>query len=495
SDVIHPVAGFVARNGGTITNCTATGEVTGKDYVGGFVCWNVNGIITYCKATGNVNGYDDVGGFVGQNQDNGKITECKAEGDVTGDINCTGGFVGWNVNGTITGCKAEGNVRGKNFVGGFAGGNADDGTITNCTATGKVTGKDVVGGFVGWNKELGEVSSCIAKGNVTGYIKIGGFAGVNSGLIEYCIAYGSVNVKKRVEEDVAGVIGNGRVLNKKKTAIGAITTMMLAGTVGGVAFGTIGLDKAGSKLRDAWDSVKAFFNEKVMTNSNYKKVIGALIALGIAAIIIIVPISLSKKKHMDVPVGGFVGENDGKIENCTSSGKATVKKVSMNVAVGGFAGINGATGTIINCEAEEDVHASTKLSGKAGGFVGNNNGKVIVSKFSGASVYLSTGSLYKDDCCGGFAGKNDAGGSIDWCDVGQVKVEPMGDGKKIEKRVATIETTHKTKGGGLIGVAGKLSSTTNCTYSARRKSKTGEVGINSCYKKEKLAIVTNCIAK
>ena len=71
----------------------------------------------------------------------------------------------------------------------------------------------------------------------------------------------------------------------------------------------------------------------------------------------------------------------------------------------------------------------------------------------------------------------------------------MGNDKKTEKRVATIETTHKTKGGGLIGVAGKLSSTTNCTYDARRKSKMGEVGINSCYKKEKGAIVTNCIAK
>ena len=80
--------------------------------------------------------------------------------------------------------------------------------------------------------------------------------------------------------DAASAIGNGKVLDKKKkAAIGAITTMMLVGAIGGVAFETIGLDKAGSKLRDAWNSVKTFFNKKVMTNSNYKKVIVALIGL------------------------------------------------------------------------------------------------------------------------------------------------------------------------------------------------------------------------
>ena len=103
--------------------------------------------------------------------------------------------------------------------------------------------------------------------------------------------------------------------------------------------------------------------------------------------------------------------------------------------------------------------------------------------------------MSKDDCCGGFAGKNNAGGIIDCCDVGQAKVKPMGNDKKVEKRVVTIETTHKTKGGGLIGVAGKLSITTNCTYRAKRKSIVGRVWANSCYKKEKGAIVTNCIGK
>ncbi|MDE5853354.1 MAG: hypothetical protein K2G97_04845 [Oscillospiraceae bacterium] len=509
------VGGFVGLNYGKILNCTATGEVTGNEKVGGFVGDNYSGAIIDCKATENVNGNESVGAFVGCN-DNGTIIGCTGEGNVIGMVKFVGGFVGYNDNGTITDCTATGDVSGISDVGGFVGCN-NNGAITDCTATGEINAKEeadgnepeeasgneegefvggFVGGFVGCNEKTGKITNCAATGNVKGKIDVGGFAGKTEegGEITNCNSIGNVIVTGNNPSDA---IGNGKVLDKKKkAAIGTITAMTLLGaTVGGVAFGIIDFDKAGSKLRNAWDSVKAFFNEKVMTNSNYKKVIGALIALGIAAIIIIVPISLSQKKHIDVPVGGFVGENGGKIENCTSSGKVTVKKVSMHVSVGGFAGINGATGTITNCEAEEDVHANTKLSGKAGGFVGNNNGKVVGSKFSGASVYLSTGSLYKDDCCGGFAGKNDAGGSIDWCDVGQAKAESMGDDKKTKKRAATIETTNKTKGGGLVGVAGKLSSTTNCTYNARRKSKTGEVGINSCYKKEKLAIVTNCYAK
>ncbi|MDE5600360.1 MAG: hypothetical protein K2I60_01960, partial [Oscillospiraceae bacterium] len=40
------VGGFVGLNGiGTITNCNATGVVTGNDFVGGFAGWN-SGTIT-----------------------------------------------------------------------------------------------------------------------------------------------------------------------------------------------------------------------------------------------------------------------------------------------------------------------------------------------------------------------------------------------------------------------------------------------------------------
>ncbi len=492
------IGGFVGENEGTITECQATGNVTGNEYVGGFAGDNSSfATITDCTATGEATGNEYVGGFVGENSNNGTITNCTATGNVTGNTD-VGGFVGWNIDkGKITGCQATGNVNGLVSVGGFVGENQEGGIITTCTAEGEVTGNTDVGGFAGDNISfslIATITNCTARGKVKGKETVGGFVGFKRGIITNCHSTGNVGVTRNNPFD--DTIGNGKTLDKKKVVKGTITGILLAGTVGGVAFGTIGFDKAGSALRNAWNGVKTFFNEKVMSNSNYKKVIGALIAFGIAAIIIIVPIEeFRKKNHIDIPIGGFVGYNGGKIENCTSSGKVTVEKVSMCVSVGGFAGYNEVTGTITNCEAEEYVHANTKLSGKAGGFVGDNNGMIYESKFNGERVYLSTGILYKDDCCGGFAGKNSAGGVIDWCEVGEVKAEPVGYGKKVGKGITTVETTNKTKGGGLVGVAGKLSNTTNCTYKTRRKVNIGEVGVKVCYKIETGAIVINCYSK
>ncbi len=403
---------------------------------------------------------------------------------MTGEKN-VGGFVGINCNGTIATCTAEGNVTGNEYVGGFVGGN-NGGTINDCTAYVNVIGNAYVGGFVGKDEGTINGAEVIVKKQANELEEN------EKGKIINCHSIGNVTV---IGNNTLDAVGNGKVLNKKKVVTGTIMGILLAGTAGGVAFGTVGFDKAGNTLKNAWDSVKTFLNEKVTTNSDYKNVIGALIAFGIAAIIIIIPIEFHKKNHIDIPIGGFVGYNGGKIENCTSSGKVTVEKVSMCVSVGGFAGYNEVTGTITNCEAEEYVHANTKLSGKAGGFVGDNNGMIYESKFNGERVYLSTGILYKDDCCGGFAGKNSAGGVIDWCEVGEVKAEPVGYGKKVGKGITTVETTNKTKGGGLVGVAGKLSNTTNCTYKTRRKVNIGEVGVKVCYKIETGAIVINCYSK
>ncbi|MBN2137751.1 MAG: hypothetical protein JW720_08090, partial [Sedimentisphaerales bacterium] len=89
------VGGLVGYNSnGSITDCYATGPVTGDDRVGGLVGRNKDGDISNCYATGSVDGYDYVGGLVGGNF-NGSITDCCATGPVTGDYR-VGGLVGRN---------------------------------------------------------------------------------------------------------------------------------------------------------------------------------------------------------------------------------------------------------------------------------------------------------------------------------------------------------------------------------------------------------------
>jgi hypothetical protein len=152
------VGGLVGCNDkGTITNCYATGAVSGGNRVGGLVGEN-GGIITACYATGAVSdGHNFVGGLAGSNCNYGTITNCYATGVVTGRYT-VGGLVGWNVGSTITNCYATGAVNGHGAIGGLAGWN-EEGTITNCYATGVVTRSSYGGGLVGGNRK-GTVAGC-----------------------------------------------------------------------------------------------------------------------------------------------------------------------------------------------------------------------------------------------------------------------------------------------------------------------------------------------
>ncbi len=156
----NAVGGLVGQNGGTISNCHASGSVDGVFYVGGLVGQN-GGTISNCHASGTVNSIstvDDpsanVGGLVGLNS--GTISNSYAEGNVTYE---TGPFL-WYVGGLV----------GENF-----------GTIGNSYATGKVKGTDHVGGLVGCNH--GTIGNSYATGKVEGITQVGGLIGSNYGTI------------------------------------------------------------------------------------------------------------------------------------------------------------------------------------------------------------------------------------------------------------------------------------------------------------------------
>ncbi len=70
-------------------------------------------------------------------------------------------------------------------------------------------------------------------------------------------------------------------------------------------------------------------------------------------------------------VGGIVGENYGRIQNCTFTGT-----VSGQTNVGGISGINGSTGTVQNCRMNGSVFGENMT----GGMVGYNRGIIIKGK-------------------------------------------------------------------------------------------------------------------
>ncbi len=398
--------GLVGKNEGTITNCYATGNVSGS-ISGGLVGKN-EGTITDCYTTGNVevrrvNSYDNSiyagGGLVGYNS--GVITNCYATGNVKdrGDV---GGLVGYN-SGSITNCYATGNVKGDSGgVGGLVGENK--GSIMNCYATGNVSGGGGYyvnhnGGLVGSNYG-GTITNCYATGNVRGSTS-GGLAGYNIGTITDCYAIGNVS-----GGTVGGLVGsneNYEEYNKPKIK-GTITNCYATGNVksGSISGGLAGYNSG--TITDCY----ATGNVNGSTS------------------------------------GGLVGENKGAITNCYAMGNVsgTVSKPSEN-NIGGLVGSN-VGGVITSCYATGDVNGGT-----AGGLVGSN--KNYEESYREPEIKGTITNCYamgnvNGSTVGGLMGRNE--GTITNCyAIG--KVSGLG-----------------TSVGGLVGVVDDVSSpkTTNSYY-------------------------------
>ena len=157
SDSTAYVGGICGYNNGSIQNCCnsvkATATVTGSSICVGGICGENWGSIENCSNSGPVEGSGSiatVGGICGVN-DGGRITSCSNSCDVTGS-GSVGGICGYNDGGRITNCSNSGSVEGSGSiatVGGICGEN--DGTVTNCSNSGPVTGSGEVGGICGEN--------------------------------------------------------------------------------------------------------------------------------------------------------------------------------------------------------------------------------------------------------------------------------------------------------------------------------------------------------
>jgi len=138
-----------------IYNCDATGKVSGKNYVGGFVGGMKKGTIEKCYSTGDVyynvplTGYnsDDTGGFAGQIFD-GNIKNSFANGDVFG-AGASGGFAGYISNTKIENCYGAGivSVEEGSKTTGFAGFTVNASSVQYCYSLGDVSGPFSVSGF------------------------------------------------------------------------------------------------------------------------------------------------------------------------------------------------------------------------------------------------------------------------------------------------------------------------------------------------------------
>ncbi len=129
------VGGLVGRNdaGAWILNCFAAGSVEGTSQsIGGLLGSSRATNMEISYASGPVIGLGpNVGGLIGENLDDSTVTNCYATGAVTGRER-TGGLVGNNRSSWISRCYAVGRVTGTPpSVGGLIGESADS-TVTAC---------------------------------------------------------------------------------------------------------------------------------------------------------------------------------------------------------------------------------------------------------------------------------------------------------------------------------------------------------------------------
>ncbi|USG66548.1 InlB B-repeat-containing protein [Brevibacillus ruminantium] len=146
------VGGLIGANdyNGAISKSYATGTVEGNKHAGGLVGYNYGSILE-SNASGAVQAVDEVGGLAGRSNKASSIQLSFATGEVTGRY-YVGGLVGMN-EGYIGDAYATGSVTGDQVVGGLVGVH-DSERIVDTYATGAVVAnmtRSGVGGLVGIN--------------------------------------------------------------------------------------------------------------------------------------------------------------------------------------------------------------------------------------------------------------------------------------------------------------------------------------------------------
>jgi hypothetical protein len=131
--------------------------------------------------------------------------------------------------------------------------------------------------------------------------------------------------------------------------------------------------------------------------------------------------SVGSVQYAQYRYGGFIGSNYGAINECYAESAISGGTNNEGYA-GAFVGGNFSSGVIVNCHASGSVEA-TRGTIQAGGFVGQNEGKVQNS-YTTATVSSTVGGN-----AGGFVGGNDASGTVSksWS-VGNVTVSSASRG-------------------------------------------------------------------
>ena len=381
------IGGLVGRNhSGAISDSSASGAVSGQQWIGGLVGTNAAGAtISSSHATGNVTGTDpsmssDIGGLVGYN--GGTIEDSYHKTGTVSGYERIGGLVGYSYQGTIKDDSyATGAVMGNSEVGGLVGRN-EDGTIRDSHATGTVTGTDMtqnsgrVGGLVGANNGGTIEDSYHETGAVTGHREVGGLVGLNAG----------------TTSTISTSHATGNVTGTETTDPDMFGSTGIGGLVGTNEDGTI-------RASHATGTVTGSERSGEYTGGNTGGLVGTNQAGTIRA-----SYSTGTVRGAD-NIGGLVGANtySGSSTGTIEDSYHETGAVTGHHKVGGLVGWN-EHGTIRASYSKGTVKGAEDI----GGLVGRNKNGTVLASYATGDV-IGTG---MSRVAGGLVGRNWRGASI-----------------------------------------------------------------------------------
>ncbi|HUT31615.1 MAG TPA: GLUG motif-containing protein [Sedimentisphaerales bacterium] len=234
------VGGLVGYNSGNISNCYASGSVSGGSGVGGLIGENwveTDGgsiFISNCYSAGSVSADGIAGGLIGASvvddivySGSIFISDCYSGGSVSADgaESTAGGLIGASGllsseigSSVITNCYSGSSVSANRDAGGLIGRSFDD-DVSNCYATGSVSGP-------GWNAGLiagfcSNVSNCYATGSVSG--------GHNFGLFSTLVSCYHTDSGCFWDTETSGVLIGYHGIGKTTSEMKMLSTFISAG--------------------------------------------------------------------------------------------------------------------------------------------------------------------------------------------------------------------------------------------------------------------------
>ncbi len=256
SDYVGGIVGYSDEGAAdtTITNCSVTFDISGRNEVGGIGGHLRHAEITGCTVNADISGAASVGGVAGLWGWNNPTIQTTT---ITGTINATGSYIGGVVGqvghtGTITGITPDITITTtatSDYVGGIIG-YSDEGNaasyITNCSVTFDISGRNEVGG-IGGHLRHAVITGCTVNADISGASSVGGVAGTwgwNSPTIQTTTVQGSVTGTGNYIGGYVGNIGHQGIItgptisSSNFTLTPAATSNYVGGIVGGGGSGT-----------------------------------------------------------------------------------------------------------------------------------------------------------------------------------------------------------------------------------------------------------------